>query len=350
MSGTESNPAASGRHLESLDGVRGLTACVVVAAHVGLFSDVIPFLSEFEGGYEAVGLFFALSGFLMVYLYAFSPFRPMDYLVRRFARIYPVYLVAVVLAVVLSVVPGLGYIYPLTDWTEIGRHVVALGSSGVFWSIPPEIQFYFYFLLIWLWTLSPQRHMWVMYMTVGLIAAGLATGFAGPGIFLFSKLKFFVFGVLAGYLYLKAPRLRATALSDCATLALFAGYFTFRAVYAPEASYWDFLGSAVAGLLIYLSATGGPLQRAIFVNPVSEFFGRISFSLYLFHVPVLFVCFQIMPESLPEGAKLLVALAASVGVSFATYSVVELPSRRFIVSWWRGRTARGAGLQKDLVR
>lgn len=96
-------------YIPSLDGLRGIAALLVVQAHIGL---VFPYtaLHFITMGSEAVGLFFALSGFLMAHLYGSRPVTReavLDFLVSRFARIYPVYLAAVLLVATLSGVQDL---------------------------------------------------------------------------------------------------------------------------------------------------------------------------------------------------------------------------------------------------
>src|SRR5690242_15865960 len=88
--------------LRALTGVRFMAAFYVVAyhslpflkSHYRLYPAVEQFLSN---GYLAVGFFYLLSGFILAYTYEgkIGNLREyMRYLVARFARIYPVYLLA----------------------------------------------------------------------------------------------------------------------------------------------------------------------------------------------------------------------------------------------------------------
>lgn len=102
-------------YIPSLDGLRGIAALLVVQAHIGL---IFPGTAQhlMTMGSEAVGLFFALSGFLMAHLYGSRPVTReniLDFLVSRFARIYPVYLVAVLLVAMLSGMPSLNFVQPI---------------------------------------------------------------------------------------------------------------------------------------------------------------------------------------------------------------------------------------------
>ncbi|MGO7161972.1 acyltransferase family protein, partial [Rhizobium johnstonii] len=181
-------------YIPSLDGLRGVAALLVVGAHIGLIFPIrAPHLVTM--GDEAVGLFFALSGFLMAHLYGSRPVtreNVLDFLVSRFARIYPVYLVAVVLVAMLSSMQSLDFVQPIAGGTDFVRHVFLLGSSGVFWSIPPEIQFYLLFPVLWLCLAQPYRYSGIIVgLTVAVVVDGLVE-LPGPGIVLVSKLPYFL--------------------------------------------------------------------------------------------------------------------------------------------------------------
>jgi len=183
------------RHISSLDGLRGFAAFVVVLSHIHLLYPAVSWWPVLDIGSEAVALFFALSGFLMVYLYGDRPFTratASEYLVHRFARIYPVYLVAVLFVIALSAIPALGYLYPISGVVEIARHLMMLGSTGVFWSIPPETQFYLFFLLIWMWLDNPKCYAPLAAALACLLAVDAFFDFPGPGILLPSKIEYFL--------------------------------------------------------------------------------------------------------------------------------------------------------------
>src|SRR5690606_28104925 len=183
------------KHIGSLDGLRGFAASAVVFTHIESIYTVLAPIEIAKVGEQGVAIFFALSGFLMAYLYGSKPFsRPAaaDYLVSRFARIYPVYLFAVLVCALLSAWPGLDYIDHLVGPVEIIRHVAMLGSQGVFWSIPPEIQFYLFFLLLWYCFANPQKSQALLAAIACLFAVAALLKFPGPGIMLLSKLPYFL--------------------------------------------------------------------------------------------------------------------------------------------------------------
>ncbi len=97
------------RELKALTGLRAIAAIWVLFFHSS-FSDLsfVPsFVSSLmSAGFAAVSLFFVLSGFILTYNYfpledgSQSRTKPGRYFVARFARIYPVYVLAFVLGAI----------------------------------------------------------------------------------------------------------------------------------------------------------------------------------------------------------------------------------------------------------
>ncbi|PYE46133.1 peptidoglycan/LPS O-acetylase OafA/YrhL [Rhizobium sp. PP-F2F-G20b] len=342
------------RHIASLDGLRGIAAFLVVMSHVALLYPHLPGWFSLNIGAEAVEIFFALSGFLMASLYAARPLDRVaatDYLVHRFARIYPVYLVAVLFVVLLSLVPGLDYIHPIHGPVEILRHVVLLGSSGVFWSVPPEIQFYFFFLLVWLCLSSPRRYRILALFLVACVAVDAVFDFPGPGILLPSKIHFFMAGVAAGLLY-ASGRLRPKGwVVGVATLGLLGFVFLSKILlWRDQQDGWGLVMAVTAGVIVFLTAQEHVLSRALLASPPLRFLGKISFSLYLFHVPVMFLSMKTLGLFVPGPVA--VVLSVCLAVVFATYSyhLIEDPVRRRLVERWKRHRARSAVVAQSELR
>ncbi|PDT12368.1 acyltransferase [Rhizobium sp. M1] len=330
-------------YIPSLDGLRGLAALLVVQAHIGL---IFPSTAQhlMTMGSEAVGLFFALSGFLMAHLYGSRPVtreNVLDFLVSRFARIYPVYLAAVLLVAMLSGMQDLNFVQPINGGTDFVRHVFLLGSSGVFWSIPPEIQFYLLFPVLWLCLARPHRHSAVIAgFAIVVVVDGLLE-LPGPGILLLSKLPYFLFGALAGALHSHLERWTPSALTGIFTLVLLAVFFTYRHVlpnFSPE--FWGLQSAAAAAVIVALVARQPPIAARILAAAPVRFLGTISFSLYLFHVPIMFLVHRAFETLLPEPALIAAALFVAVGGAWFLHETIEVPSRRLLVTLWQHHRSR----------
>ncbi|NEH51215.1 acyltransferase family protein [Rhizobium leguminosarum] len=325
-------------YIPSLDGLRGVAALLVVGAHIGLiFPITAPHLVTM--GDEAVGLFFALSGFLMAHLYGSRPVTKenvLDFLVSRFARIYPVYLVAVVLVATLSSMQNLDFVQPIVSGTDFVRHVFLLGSSGVFWSIPPEIQFYLLFPVLWLCLAQPHRYSGVIVgLTVAVVVDGLVE-LPGPGIVLVSKLPYFLFGALAGIMHSYWNSWVPSVLTGISTLFLLVVFFTYRHIlpgFSPE--FWSLQSAVAASVIVGLVARQPPIATRVLAAAPVRFFGKISFSLYLFHVPIMFLARLTFDALMPEPALILVTLCVAVVGAWFIHETIEVPGRRLLVLIWQ---------------
>lgn len=325
-------------YIPSLDGLRGIAALLVVQAHVGLIFPSASLYSMTMGS-EAVGLFFALSGFLMAHLYGSRPVtreNVLDFLVSRFARIYPVYLAAVLLVAMLSGIEDLNFVQPIIGGTDFLRHILLLGSTGVFWSIPPEIQFYLLFPILWLCLARPQRYSGVIVgFTVVVLVDGLLE-LPGPGILLLSKLPYFLFGALAGKMHSDGDRWTPSPLTGIFTLFLLAAFFTYRHLapgFSPE--FWSLQSAAAAAVIVALVARQPPIAAHVLAAAPMRFLGAISFSLYLFHVPIMFLVHRSFESLMPEPASIAVALVVAVGGAWFLHETIEVPSRRLLVGLWQ---------------
>lgn len=321
----------------SLDGLRGLAASAVVYSHIEFFYPTNNPWLTMDIGNPAVAIFFSLSGFLMAVLYGNRRFEPADYLVHRFARIYPVYLVAVLWVALLSIAFRDSYIHPIDGPVQVLRHVLMLGSTGVFWSIPPEIQFYVFFLLVWLWFLDPRKYQAVAVLSVAFLVVAALAGFPGPGILLTSKLPYFLFGAVAGRLYTLYPDHRPTGIATGVVTLLLLPAFFLAARYQSSENYWGIATAFSGSVIVYLAACGHPLSAHVLGSPPLVFAGKVSFSLYLLHLPVLFLVTHFLGDRGPREAIVALGIALAFLFAWASYTVIEDPSRRILVGLWKSR-------------
>src|SRR5438874_12162874 len=148
-------PLEPQQHLGALTGVRFVFALYVVLFHSrAAFGEAPVFVRHIlNHGNIGVNLFFVLSGFVLAYNYfqrADGGLQIRDFLIARFARIYPVYL----LSVILFVPPGLfgAVADPITAFisavtlSQTWTGHMAWNTPG--WSLSVEAFFYLLFPLI----------------------------------------------------------------------------------------------------------------------------------------------------------------------------------------------------------
>src|ERR1044071_2250504 len=130
--------------IKPLDGLRGLAAMIVYLSHVSNASGLMGAVLGHGDGQIGVVIFFVLSGFLMGHLYldlAPSARNVGCFLVRRLARVAPLYVVLVVASflVIMLVPPGPLWVYPINSPGRLFEHLALLRGRDVLWSVVAEI-------------------------------------------------------------------------------------------------------------------------------------------------------------------------------------------------------------------
>ncbi len=353
-------------HRPVLQGVRGLLVGGIVIYHaIRLLSsrngdnwgDISPlwwWAGTFRFGVDG---FFVLAGFLVVGSWRSSRARASslwastkEFASRRAWRILPPYLATLVVLVPM-LNPGL--LRP-EGWRDLARLVTLQHYLDVHlpatvnvpsWSLTTEAHFYLAVpLLAWAitriggwkaWVLSAALSFWWVEGTArGDLAASLLPG----------RLDDFVLGAAAAGLLAQVAAghrshihraLTSRAALPVLTVVLLAlGTYHGGTFQRPIDGLLTQLvhpmsALVLAGLLVRLVA--GPPVRAL-EHPALVWLGGISFSLYLWHYPILSEGLRLtgaMRAPAPQAALTGLALAAaSVFVAFAAHRLVELPAER----------------------
>ena len=329
----------------ALDGVRALAIAPVVTLHAFGWP---------RNGSLGVEMFFVLSGFLITSLLleerdATGSISLFAFYRRRAARLVPgLVLMLAVYAIVAQGAHTWALVFGLTYTSNIATLVDANAmpwSLGHLWSLAQEEQFYLLWpplLLLLLARLRPAllpRALGIL--VVALVIERLSLVAAGAGV---QRIYFapdthaepILIGCLFGALYSRWSPAAARSWGGPAAL--------FAVVGSVLASQWTSLLSPlspirtvfflVCGFLILAVAQGEVLVRPL-GNRVMTFIGQISYSLYLWHVPVLAAAGATVFDHRPgrSVAAILVALA----IASASFFYVEQPLRR---RWRDPRPAR----------
>ncbi len=329
-----------------IEGLRGIAVLLVLLCHAGL--------PGVRGGFVGVDVFFVISGFLISRIILIDvlagQFSFARFYRRRIKRLLPAF------SLVSLAVAGAGLALSLPDHLiDIGQSLVASGvfatnvlfwhETGYFasaaelkpllhsWSLGVEEQFYLVYPMLLIAGLRLSRRFGGAAITLAMLLASLAVSIAwttGN-----TQAAFFLLPARAWELMVGAclalaaqPDLgrlvrESVSVAGIAMIGVAAMFFTDATPFPGVAATLPVGGAA----LLILSGGDTVAGRAALRNPPILFLGRISYSLYLWHWPLLaFARYRAIDGIDMTTAMLLLALA--VGLAWLTWRFVEQPMRR----------------------
>ncbi|AWF81116.1 hypothetical protein BTJ40_09970 [Microbulbifer sp. A4B17] len=332
---------------KEIDGLRFFAVAPVVLFHY--YPDLLPL------GYLGVDLFFVISGYLITQLIIRDvdegSFNLVRFYIRRIRRILPAVLVVFSFVLIsgliffissdlinlsASLLTSLLFVSNIYFWRSGGY----FGASDELkpllhsWSLSVEEQFYLVFpcLLLLLTRLSKNKLFYivlaclVILVSVGLNIFIVSIGGENPAFFLTpTRIWELAVGVLAALL---ASR---RAQPDKNTHMLFSylgfGMIMIGYLYLGSSIIPAVLVTAGAGLILYQSISSGSLLYWILTWPLVRFIGLISFSLYLWHWPVVSFIKYVSVDP-PSNYVLMSGFLFTCLASFLTWRFVEIPFRK----------------------
>lgn len=355
--------------LHALTTLRFFAALHVVLFHmrvVGILPGGLWWYQNFASiGFVGVNFFFVLSGFILVYTYEGPNLSPAKFWWARFARIYPAYVLSLIVAApfFFSAIRSLDL--PFFAWSKehlLGACLLtlalfqswvpqaALTWNSVCWSLSVEAFFYLafpffllrsrkfssralFFCLIALWVVSLTfSFSYVHFHPDGFdkINSG-ETNLFWKNVLSFNplvRLPEFLIGILTCRLLLAR-----TSKEKFATPFIVAGLFGFAAVVLFATKIPNPVLSA--GLLspAFAAIIYGLAQQPKWASPLAAswlvLLGDASYSLYLLHSLVITRVFDSMPH-LSWLARVAACFLAAIAASLLSYRLVEEPARRFL--------------------
>ncbi|QCO67080.1 acyltransferase [Luteimonas yindakuii] len=344
-------PRARLNHLDALDGLRGVAVLMVIASHlsnVGLLPQ--PGLSG--TGKQGVYLFFVLSAFLLARILMSRPLSALgsvrlwaDYALRRVLRIWPLYLFVLLLSWMLTR-SGLPWHFRLDD-ASLLRHLTLAEGQSVLWSIPVEFTFYLWLpplVLAMLW-LRGHCPAWLEALAAGALMAAVlwhwpASEMAVNDVRLGPYLPVFLCGAFAARIDLVLDSrfagrpgswpwamLALVMATGCVLMVPSVWARVTGTGFNPALNHGWFLahGLAWSGLLLALLHGPSWLRRPFAWAPL-RLVGVVSFSAYLWHMPVLDLVAASGVGRLPGLAPALV-LVLTLILSMLSFLLLERPWR-----------------------
>src|SRR5215813_6479085 len=360
-----------GHHVNALTGVRAFAALWVFLFHSWLNSGAPTVQSPgtwsvnvtplFKFGWLGLDIFFVLSGFLLTWqAWSFSNRSQqavtttsgrsfgeqyVDFLRRRILRVYPAYYACLTVLLVLAAMqvylrmPGtaelmlhLGMFHNLIE-----KYIATM--NGAFWTLPFEWQFYLGFPLMFI--LLRRQGVGALFAAACAIAVTtkllvVATNNGYVQVLPFIRLDEFAAGMCAATIA-QRTRLGAAAAGGAFALGII-GLFSIPWVFASYPNiggYFDLVGFLrplwleAAICLLLLGLTGAHHWGvSLFDNRVAVGLGLVSYSIYLFHVPIieLLPALRLAPHENRTLSQVVIgAFPVIVFVSATSYWLVERP-------------------------
>ena len=329
-----------------IDGLRGISVILVI-----LFHAKIPF---FSGGFFGVDIFFVISGYLItsiiLNLYRQEKFFLFKFYERRIRRIIPA------LYVVLSFLLFYNYflqapyfskdlsqsifftpiffqnflnIYEGANYFNLSYDLKSLGHT---WSLSIEEQFYFLYPLIVIFFFKSSKNFLYKFLII---------------LFLMSLILYFYLGVgdkYVGYHFFLTPSriweilfgcILAYQKFDFKNKKLIPAVGIFLILFSAFAQ--NFISQALIFRVFIVIGTGllliSNFQNQEFIiskilkNRILVFFGLISYSLYLWHVPIYSIYRDFFSYNIDAYVNLIL-ISMTIIISYISYRFIETPFRK----------------------
>ena len=336
------------RRIPELDALRGLAALAILTFHLN------P--PAFPLGWTGVDLFFVLSGYLItgiILRHGGTKGFLSRFYARRGLRIWPIYYLTLLLLVAINPylprpesLKAVPYYLTYTQnlpayWTYRAPSMPAFDHT---WTLALEEQFY----LIWpamILLIGPKR---VVPTCVAVIALGASA--REPGMIswspfseriLLARCDGFALGGLLAALETRLEPRRFSAVSAGA-LALSSAYMAwgYFSLSPPRGSFFGLptparpsltilaVGVFYFGVVGLVTANAGRRGLAPLRSRALGYLGRISYGLYLYHVPIFWLIDDgRIPYEVPWSTRL-VKVGITLAAAVATWHLIEAPILR----------------------
>lgn len=325
---------------------RFLAAMAIVISHFNkdLFLYKIDYISNiFLKANVGVSYFFILSGFIMIIAYhKKSRIDYRGYYRNRFARIYPLYVLGLLLYLItrytnFSFYKGFLYLFGLQSW--IPGEAMILNFPG--WSISVEFLFYLLFPFLYNYFYSKgSKNIWIISIIIWIatqIFCSIYEGslyYKGPHTesheFLYyyplMHINEFLVGNLAGLFFVKHHQPKNY---DVPVMVIFM-LVLFTLIFIPLFYHNGLMAILFIPLIILISRNNGMLTKIFSLKPL-EYLGEASYAVYITHIPVLYILREVVKKYyLDIDSVFWIYLIVLIATSVLFYQFIEKPLREYL--------------------
>lgn len=327
---------------------RFLAAMAIVISHFNkdLFLYKIDYISNiFLKANVGVSYFFILSGFIMIVAYhKKDKIEYFEYYKNRFARIYPLYVLGLLLYLItrysnFSVYKGFLYLFGFQSW--IPGEAMILNFPG--WSISVEFLFYLIFPLLYNHFYSKgNKSIWMISVAIWVFTQVFSSLYAessyykGPHTeshellhyFPLMHINEFLVGNLAGLFFVKNTKQNNY---DVPIVLLFI-LVLLLLIFVPLFYHNGLMALLFIPLIILISRNNGMLTKLFSLKPL-EYLGEASYAVYITHIPVLYILREILKwknYNLDIDHIFWIYIVVLIMSSVLFYQFIEKPLRDYL--------------------
>lgn len=354
------------RYITGLDGIRAIAVIMVLAYHLKL--------ALFKSGFLGVTVFFVLSGYLItgILISEVEEEGTIDlknFWLRRIRRLVPAVMSMAVVIIFVSAVVNriiftkgckdfLASVLGFNNWWQIFNKVSYFEAAGVpspfthCWSLAIETQFYLIYPLILLGIYKLVKSRGEGRAKRGLLFAGVTLLLALISVILMivvfdpqqdaSRVYYgtdtrafsLLFGALLAILweYRMVPRRLSASVNMVLGSVSFAVLLVMTIAINGSSNFWyrggQFFGTILTVLMVYAVSGRKTWLSRFLSNPVLKWIGDRSYSIYLWHYPIILL--------ISKGIKAswwitLIEIVLSVVLAELSYRFIETPIRYGII-------------------
>ena len=354
------------RYITGLDGIRAIAVIMVLAYHLKL--------ALFKSGFLGVTVFFVLSGYLItgILISEVEEEGTIDlknFWLRRIRRLVPAVMSMTVVIIFVSAVVNriiftkgckdfLASVLGFNNWWQIFNKVSYFEAAGVpspfthCWSLAIETQFYLIYPLFLLGIYKLAKSRGEGRAKRGLLFAGVTLLLALISVILMialfnpqqdaSRVYYgtdtrafsLLFGALLAILweYRMVPRRLSASVNMVLGSVSFAVLLVMTIAINGSSNFWyrggQFFGTILTVLMVYAVSGRKTWLSRFLSNPVLKWIGDRSYSIYLWHYPIILL--------ISKGIKAswwitLIEIVLSVVLAELSYRFIETPIRHGII-------------------
>lgn len=354
------------RYIKGLDGIRAIAVIMVLAYHLKL--------ALFKSGFLGVTVFFVLSGYLItgILISEVEEEGTIDlknFWLRRIRRLVPAVMSMAVVIIFVSAVVNriiftkgckdfLASVLGFNNWWQIFNKISYFEAAGVpspfthCWSLAIETQFYLIYPLILLGIYKLVKSRGEGRANRGLLFAGVTLLLALISVILMivlfdpqqdaSRVYYgtdtrafsLLFGALLAILweYRMVPRRLSASVNMVLGSVSFAVLLVMTIAINGSSNFWyrggQFFGTILTVLMVYAVSGRKTWLSRFLSNPVLKWMGDRSYSIYLWHYPIILL--------ISKGIKAswwitLIEIVLSVVLAELSYRFIETPIRYGII-------------------